>query len=389
MTTMGSADLIIALLTDHTVRTVGAGTLLMGVTSGVLGTFALLRRQSLLGDAMSHAALPGLALAFLATRAKESAPLLMGAGLAAWVGALAVIAITGYTRLKSDAALGIVLSVFFGFGLVLLTAIQRLPTAAQAGLDKFLFGQAATLLQRDVAAIGVIAALALAAVGVGWKEFKLLSFDPAFAAAQGFPVRALDIALTSLVVLAIVAGIQTVGVVLMSAMLVGPAAAARQWTDRLSTMVILSAVFGAFAGIGGVILSSLAGSLPTGPMIVVCASTLVYGSMLFAPNRGLVWRRLLAGRRDRVLRDLRVLAQLYWLGAQHGDPLHPHPAKAIRALAGPGVSASLRALAARRWICWLDDGRVALTPEGLGAIRKFLRQTGMEPEGIAPPGNGR
>lgn len=379
---MGLDDLIISLLTDHTVRIVGAGALLMGITSGVLGVFTLLRRQSLLGDAMSHAALPGLALAFLLTRSKESAPLLLGAALAAWAGALAVIAITSYTRLKSDAALGIVLSVFFGFGLVLLTVIQRLPTAAQAGLDKFLFGQAATLLQRDVVTVGVVAVLALGAVGLGWKEFKLLSFDPAFAGVQGFPVRLLDVLLTSLVVLAIVAGIQTVGVVLMSAMLIAPAAAARQWTDRLSTMVILSALFGALAGIGGVILSSVGDSLPTGPAIVVCASILVYGSLLFAPGRGLVWQRLVTSRRQRMVRALRVLAQLYWLGTQHGDPLRPHPAGALRALAGPDVQAILRELAARSWVRRLDDGRVALSPEGLAVGRDFLVET----EPVLAPG---
>lgn len=378
---MGPADLFISLLTDHTVRTVGTGALLMGVTSGVLGCFALLRRQSLLGDAMSHATLPGLALAFLLTRSKESSLLLLGAALAAWVGALAVIAITGYTRLKPDAALGIVLSVFFGFGLVLLTVIQRLPTAAQAGLDKFLFGQAATLLQRDVLTVGVVAALALAAVGLAWKEFKLLTFDPSFAAVQGFPVRLLDVVLTSLVVLAIVAGIQTVGVVLMSAMLIAPAAAARQWTDRLGVMVVLAAVFGALAGICGVLLSSLGDGLPTGPTIVVCASLLVYGSLLFAPHRGLVWQRLVAGRRERLVRALRVLAQLYWLAGQHGDPFYPHPAGALQALVGPNVQASLRELAARNWLRRLEDGRVALTPEGLTVVLDFLRQAGPEAAG--------
>jgi manganese/zinc/iron transport system permease protein len=382
---MGPLDLLVFLLSDHTVRTVGAGAVLMGVTSGVLGVYALLRRQSLLGDAMSHAALPGLALAFLLTRSKESAFLLFGAALAAWVGALGVIAITGYTRLKPDAALGIVLSVFFGFGLVLLTVIQRLPTAAQAGLDKFLFGQAATLLQRDVGVIGAIAVLALGAVVLGWKEFKLLSFDPAFAAVQGFPVRLLDVVLTSLVVLAIVAGLQTVGVVLMSAMLIAPAAAARQWTDRLSMMVVLAAVFGAAAGIGGVVLSSLGDSLPTGPTIVVCASLLVYGSLLFAPHRGLVWQRLVAARRQRTVQALRVLAQLYWLGAQHGDPFYPHPVRALRALVGPGVEGSLQELAARNWVRRLPDGRLGLTEEGLAAVRDFLRQA--EPEAPAPAGS--
>lgn len=372
---MGLDSLLINLLSDHTVQTVGAGALLMGITSGVLGVFTLLRRQSLLGDAMSHATLPGLALAFLLTQSREPVPLLLGAALAAWAGALAVIAITGYSQLKSDAALGIVLSVFFGFGIVLLTVVQRLPTAAQAGLDKFLFGQAATLLQRDVTTLGVIAVLALGAVGLGWKEFKLLSFDPALASVQGFPVRLLDVVLTSLVVLAIVAGIQTVGVVLMSALLIAPAVAARQWTDRFSKMVILSALFGALAGIGGVVLSRVWGNLPTGPTIVVCASILAFGSLLFAPLRGLVWRQLAASRRQRMLRALRTLAQLYWLGTQHGDPLRPHPVGALQALVGPVAQASLRELAVRGWVRQLDDGRVALSLEGLAVVRDFLKPT--------------
>lgn len=383
------------LVADHTVRTVGAGALLMGLTSGVLGTYALLRRQSLLGDAMSHAALPGLALAFLLTQSKEPALLLLGAAAAAWLGALLIIAITSYTALKPDAALGIVLSVFFGMGLVLLTAIQRLPTAAQAGLDKFLFGQAATLLQRDVLTIAAISGLALLAVLLGWKEFKLLTFDPTFAAAQGLPVRLLDVVLTSLVVLAIVAGLQTVGVVLMSAMLIAPAAAARQWTDRLGVMVLLAALFGALAGLGGVLLSSLSDGLPTGPTIVVCASLLVYGSLLLAPHRGLLWRWLLASRRERALRPLRILGQLYWLAVQHGDPFHPHPVQALQALGGRGTSAVLRDLAARGWVRPAGDDRWVLTPEGLAAVRDFLgplvvedEQPGLKPAARQVPAEG-
>lgn len=278
-----------ALFFDHTLRTVALGSATLGIVSGALGCYAVLRRQSLLGDAVSHAALPGIALAFLLTGSKEPLALLLGAGIVGVIGTMLMLLIIRTTRIKDDSALGLVLSVFFGFGLMLLTFIQRQPNAAQAGLDRYLFGQAAALLERDVVMMAVIGGVALLAVAVYWKEFKLLSFDPDYAASLGMPVRFFDILLTTLLVVAIVLGLQTVGVVLMSAMIVAPAAAARQWTDRLGVMVVLAAVFGALSGVGGTLISGSAAHMPTGPTIVLCVSVIVAVSLLFAPNRGLVW----------------------------------------------------------------------------------------------------
>jgi manganese/zinc/iron transport system permease protein len=278
------------LLFDYTLRTVALGSALLGLVSGVLGAFAVLRRQSLLGDAISHAALPGVALAFLITGSKEPLVLALGAIAAGWLATVLVLQVTGNTRIKPDAALGIALAVFFGFGLLLLTFIQRLPNAGKAGLDKFLFGQAATLLGRDLVTMAVLGGAALVLVMLFWKEFKLLTFDPDFAASLGYPVRGLEILLVTLMVVAIVVGIQTVGVVLMSAMLVAPASAARQWTEKLNLMVPLAGTFGAVAGLLGAITSSLIPRLPTGPVIVVYMSVVVLASLLFAPRRGLVAR---------------------------------------------------------------------------------------------------
>jgi manganese/zinc/iron transport system permease protein len=289
---MDLLTLLQSIFLDYTLRTVALGSALLGAVSGALGAYAVLRRQSMLGDAMSHAALPGIALAFLVTGSKETAVLLAGAALAAWIGALLALGVARTTRVKDDSALGLALSVFFGLGLMLLTFIQRLPNANQAGLDKFLFGQAATLLERDVLTMAAFGLPALALMLVFWKEFKLLSFDPDFAASLGLPVRLLDILLTTLLVVAIVIGLQTVGVVLMSALIVAPAAAARQWTDRLGTMVALSALFGAAAGVSGAVLSSTAARLPTGPTIVLCISAVVLVSLFFGRQRGLVWRWL-------------------------------------------------------------------------------------------------
>ncbi len=337
------AQLLHDLLFDYTVRTVAIGAAALGAVSGALGSFAVLRRQALLGDAISHAALPGIALAFLLTGSKATLVLVLGAAFAGWVGTLGVMAVVRETRISEDAALGVVLSVFFGAGLVLLTFVQRRPTAAQAGLDTFLFGQAATLVARDVAVIAGLGTVAIGVMLLLWKEFKLLSFDREFGAALGFPMQRVDVVLTSVLVLAIVIGLQTVGVVLMSAMIVAPAAAARQWTDHLGRMVFLAGVFGAGAGVLGSLVSSSAGGLPTGPTIVLTVSAIVALSLAFAPSRGLVWDAIRRGRNRRRLRTDRVLEDLAALARQHPGEDHGHPVEVLMARGG-ARSAVVRSL---------------------------------------------
>jgi manganese/zinc/iron transport system permease protein len=368
---------------DYTLRTVALGAATLGIVSGSLGTYAVLRGQSLLGDAISHAALPGIALAFLLTGSKAPFVLVLGAAVAGWLGTLAVMGVVRRSRVPFDAALGLVLSVFFGFGLVLLVSIQRLPGGNQAGLDKFLFGQAAALVTADVVVMATLGAVALAATLLLWKEFKLLSFDPAFGAALGLPMRRLDVVMTTLLVIAIVIGLQTVGVVLMSALLIAPAAAARQWTDRLGLMMGLAAFFGAAAGVSGAVISATAARVPTGPTIVLCAGALVVVSLFFAPNRGLVaawWR----ARRNRTnLREIGLLEDLYTLALQHPEnPYHPHPIATFETMTarpesvGPGLDAlAERGLAEPR-----ADARWAITPSGLAAARAFARNTKLDTE---------
>lgn len=198
------------------------------------------------------------------------------------------------------------LSTFFGFGLVLHTLIQRTGNANQAGLDTFLFGQAATILASDILTIGVLGGVAIVITFISWKELKLLVFDEGFAASLGFPLRTLDILLTSLLVIAIVLGLQAVGAVLMSAMLVAPAVAARQWTNKLGLMMFLAACFGALAGVSGAIISSTASRIPTGPTIVLCATVVVGFSIAFASNRGLLWDWI---RQKRNRRNLKMTEQ--------------------------------------------------------------------------------
>lgn len=363
---MNFLDLLSSLIFDHTIRTVGLGAATLGVVSGVLGTFAVLRKQSLLGDALSHAALPGVALAYMLTASKSPVVLMLGAGAAGVIAIFALLGITRSTRLKEDSVLGIVLSVFFGFGLLLLTFLQRNPDARQAGLNTFLFGQAATLLTRDVVTMAVFGGLALLLVLLFWKEFKLLSFDRDFGSSLGLPMPRIDILLTTLLVVAVVIGLQAVGVVLMSAMLVAPGAAARQWTDHLGRMTLLSALFGALAGVAGALISSLGAGLSTGPVIVLCISLIVLLSLVLAPNRGLLWNAVRQWRNRSRLRTEAVLESIYLMSSQHADPTHPHAVTALEAVSGAGnVRRSLEELRRRGLAVPREGNTWSLTPAGV------------------------
>ena len=198
-------------LGDYTLRVVALGSGVLGAAAGALGSFAYLRRQSLVGDALSHAALPGIAIVFLLTGSKAPLPIMLGAALAGWIATLAVRLVVRRSRVPYDSALGMALAVFFGFGLVLLTWIQKRPDAAQAGLESFLFGQAASLLREDVVAMTILGAACLVVLALLWKEFKLLSFDTEFGESLGRPMRRLDGLFTLLLVVAVVIGLRTVG----------------------------------------------------------------------------------------------------------------------------------------------------------------------------------
>lgn len=351
------------------------GCVLLGLASGVLGSFALLRRRSLMGDALAHAALPGVCVGFLLAGGRSLPALLAGATVAGLIGAAAIQVVTRNSRIKEDAALGLVLSVFFGFGVVLLTLIQRSPAGNQSGLDKFIFGQAASLVAADVRVMAGCALLVAGVTALLFKEFKLLCFDQEFARGMGFPAGLLDGLLMTLIVVVVVVGLQAVGVVLMAALLITPAAAARFWTDRLHRMVVLAGAFGALSGALGTALSATADGMPTGPLVVLAATALFGLSLLFAPRRGLVARaaRLLS-LRARVGRE-NALRALYELGEARDDWQTPAPLGALLSRPGEsstGIRSQLRALQRDGLVTRTADGFL-LTDAGQRAAYEIVR----------------
>lgn len=289
-------DRIWLMLTDPNMQWIFLGCTLLGLSSGVIGCLSYLRKQSLMGDTLAHAALPGICIAFMLTGVKSIGLFLIGAGISGLIATFGIGYITRNSKLKQDAAMGIVLSGFFGLGIVLLTLIQHGSYGNQAGLDKFLFGQAASMIASDVITMTVVCVSLITVCTLLFKQFKIISFDPGFARGIGYPVAFLEQLLMLLIVVAVVAGIQAVGVVLVAALLITPAVSARYWTDRLGLMVVLSGIFGAVSGAAGTWISASVSNLPTGPVTVLAATLLFCISILFGPQRGLLAKRLVRQR---------------------------------------------------------------------------------------------
>lgn len=258
------------------------GTMAIGAVAGLVGTFAVVRRQSLQGDAISHAALPGVGLAYL-LGGRSAEAIALGAAVVGWLAMLAVSGITRRSRLSFDVALGGTLTVFFGLGLAILDYLKS-HGASNHGLDRYLFGQAAMIGAADVRAILAAGLLVIAVMLLFWKQLKVCAFDPDYAASLGVRVTIMDALLTALLVTAVVIGLQAVGVILMSALLVAPAVAARQWTDRLAPLTILASMLGALGAAAGTLASHEYG-LPTGPVIVLSVTVIVLLSLV--PRRRL------------------------------------------------------------------------------------------------------
>ena len=340
-------------MSDPSVRMSAAGSLLLGALCGALGSFIVLRGLSLIGDTLGHAVLPGVAVGFLAAGAKAPGPIFIGAIAAGAAAAGCMSAATRYSRVKPDAAMGIVLSGFFGLGIVLLTRIQKMPSFGnQSGLDKFLFGQAAAMNIGDIIWLASVAAVCLSVIWVFFKQFAAVSFDEIYAHSIGIPIRLFHWMLMFMLTAAVVVSIQAAGVVLVSAMLVIPASTAYLLTDRLPHLTLMSAAIGALSGLAGSFISFLGPSLPTGPLMVLCASFLFALAYGLSPRHGLLTRmmRRRANRKRAALED--ALRGLLEGGAVE-----------------PGVGAAL----VRQGFAQSDGGSLILTEEGRARAERIRR----------------
>ena len=343
---------------NPTLITVIMAASLIGALAGVLGTFLVLRGQSLLGDVISHAALPGVVGGFLVSGGRGFAAILGGALISGALAGLVVQVLRRGAGVKPDAALGTVLSLFFAGGVVLLSVAQLQPGAA--GLTVFLFGQAASVLRADLLPMAIVALFVLSCVALFWKEFQLIAFDREAAQAQGLPVVLLETVLTVLTAITIVLGLALAGVVLMVAMLIAPAVAARQWVRGLGAMVFLSAVIGIAAGAGGAFLSALGQGVATGPVMVLMASFLTALSLLLAPDRGVLARWVRQQNARKSLHGRQVLEALDGLSRDHQDPAYGSDQAMLDAYLG----ADARPVLARLQRDGLIRAQAPVAPEG-------------------------
>ncbi len=360
---------------DPNVLFVVLGTMILGASAAIVGCFSFLRKRALVGDAIAHSILPGVCLAFMVSGSKNPLYLIIGAFITGWLSLLLIDAITRTTKLKSDTAIGIILSVFFGVGILLLTSIQHSGNASQAGLDKFLFGKAASLTKDDVYIFGTIALILIAVVILFYKEFKLISFNPDYAKVIGLPVQFLEFMLATITVLAVAVGIQAVGVVLMAALLITPASGARFWTDKLSVMILIATAFGAISGFLGSYISYIAPSMPTGPWIVMCLSMLTIGSIWFAPRTGMLAKFRVQKENQRKILIENVLKLFYHLGEKDGTFKKQRSTSVLlasRDLRIKELNRGLHLLKKEHWLRKKGDNWL-ITQSGLNEAKRIIK----------------
>lgn len=371
-------------LRDYNTRVVVTGTTVLGMAAGVLGCFALLRKRALMGDALSHATLPGIGLAFMLSVAaggtgKSLSLLLLGATISGLLGLACILLIRNFTRLKEDTALGIVLSVFFGAGVAVLGVAQRMGGGHSAGLESFIYGKTASMTATDAMLIAGVAVVVLATCVLLFKEFRLLCFDAAYASAQGWPALFLDVVMMALIVAVTVIGLQAVGLILVIALLIVPAAAARFWTERLAIMTVIAGLFGALSGLTGSAASALLPNLPSGAMIVLAGSALFLFSMMFGSARGVLVRWLNRRAFENKVRRQHLLRAAYELIETDGESANvPVPVAALleKRSWSPGRLHTEIARAERAGLItsWPVGDKIKFTPDGFEEAAQLVRQ---------------
>lgn len=389
-----SWDDVIRVLTlqDYNTRVVIIGTTLLGLAAGLVGTFLLLRKRALLSDTISHATLPGLALTFILITfwggdGKNLIALITGAAVFSVLGTVSVILIQKYSRLKDDAALGIVLSVYFGFGIALLGLATRMETGTAAGLSSFIYGKTASMLFFDAVLIGATALGSAIVSVILFKEFALICFDSNYAATQGWPVVRLDFLMMTLVVIVTVIGLQAVGLILVVALLIIPPSAARFWTHRLRNMLVISGFFGALSGLLGSTFSALMANMPAGAVIVIMAAIVFVFSLTFGSASGLL-NQLIERRRltNKVAKEnlLRKLYEFYELqgksdgsagaAAKNSGSFHIDDLLSARSWSRSQLRRIIKSARSAKLVRENDGHSYALTEKGFNEAYQIVRK---------------
>lgn len=271
-------DFLIALVTYDYLSRALITAVIVGVLCGVVGSFTILRGLALMGDAVSHAVLPGIAVSFAA-----GVSIFPGALVAGLLTTLGIGYVNQNSRIRSDAALGIVFTTMFALGVVLVSLVP-----SSTDLTKIMFGNLLAVRPSDMWITVAIGAAVLLTIVAFYKELQVSSFDPTLAAAYGLSTRALYYLLMTMLTLVTVASLQTVGIILVVAMLVIPASTASLLTERLSRMLFISAAVGAVSAVAGLYLS-FEYNLPSGAVIVLASAVLFLLAFLFAPGHGRLW----------------------------------------------------------------------------------------------------
>ncbi|MEM8670610.1 MAG: iron chelate uptake ABC transporter family permease subunit [Planctomycetota bacterium] len=378
-------------LQDYNVRIVLFGVTMLGCAAGMVGSFTLLRKRALMGDAISHSTLPGIAIAFmiavfLGYEQKSLIFIQAGATISGLAGVATILAMSRLTRLKEDTALGSVLGVFFGFGVVLLGITQQM-SGSSTGLDSYVYGKTASMGILDAKLIAGAAFICILTSLLLFKELKLLCFDDDFAGSRGFPVTAIDMCLMAMVVVVVIVGQQAVGLILMIALLITPAAAARFWTERLGRMFFISGAIGAIGGLLGAGASALFSKLPSGAMIVLVCTAMFFFSMIFGSARGILVRLRTRFRVNRTVARQHLLRALFELL----EGSSPSDSASVATSTAPKQSISFESILKQRswskhqlqkeirrsqsdeYVQWVGD-RLTLTRRGKTEAARLTRQ---------------
>jgi manganese/zinc/iron transport system permease protein len=357
---------------DPNVVFVVLGISFLSVSAAMVGTFTFLDKKALIGDAISHAVLPGVCLAFMFSGTKNPYWIVAGAFTTGALATYAISWISKQTKLKEDTVIASVLSVFFGVGIVFMTKLQQTGNAALSGLDHFLFGNAISIVGEDILVYGSLALLTIFTLLIFYKEFKLLIFNREFAVSVGLPVRRMEFLFNSLMVLAVVTGIQAIGVVLMAALLITPVAAARFWTDRLGKMLFFAVIIALFSGIAGAYISFTLPHMPTGPWVVVVLSLVAFFSFFFSHKKGLITRWYSKRAYQRKIHADHILKKLFSAGERETHPMTLQDIQTDFPGQDTQTQISINSLRRKSYVA-INQGNIKLTDKGLSEAKRIIR----------------